>query len=140
MKTVAAVWLGLIAVLGIAIPARAQQDADAKAATDSILRQLEAFRRDDYEGAYGFGSEDIQQAFDRVAFERMVRSGYPEIAHSSSAAVSGVDVTPDGHVRIRIKVKGANGNTVEAVYDMVRESAGWRVNGVVTRPDPGQTV
>jgi uncharacterized protein DUF4864 len=140
MKTVAALWLGLAAVLGITIPARAQQDADAKAAADSILRQLEAFRRDDYDGAYAFASEDIQQAFDRVSFERMVRSGYPEIAHSSSAAVSQVDVAQDGHVHIRLKVKGTNGNTVEALYDMVRESAGWRVNGVVTRPDPGQTV
>jgi uncharacterized protein DUF4864 len=140
MKTVAAVWLGLAAVLGIGIPARAQQDADAKAAADSILRQLEAFRRDDYDGAYAFASEDIQQAFDRVSFERMVRSGYPEIAHSSSAAVSRADVAREGHVHIRMKVKGTNGNTVEALYDMVRESAGWRVNGVVTRPDPGQAV
>jgi uncharacterized protein DUF4864 len=140
MKTVAALWLGLAAALGMAIPARAQQDAHAKAAADSILRQLEAFRRDDYDGAYAFASDDIQQAFDRVSFERMVRSGYPEIAHSSSAAVSRVDVAQDGHVHIRMKVKGTNGNTVEALYDMVRESAGWRVNGVVTRPDPGQTV
>jgi uncharacterized protein DUF4864 len=140
MKTVAALWLGLAAALGMAIPARAQQDADAKAAADSILRQLEAFRRDDYDGAYAFASDDIQQAFDRVSFERMVRSGYPEIAHSSSAAVSRVDVAQDGHVHIRMKVKGTNGNTVEALYDMVREGAGWRVNGVVTRPDPGQAV
>jgi hypothetical protein len=140
MKTVAAVWLGLAAVLGIAIPVRAHQDADAKAAADLILRQLEAFRRDDYDGAYAFASEDIQQAFDRVSFERMVRSGYPEIAHSSSAVVSRMDVAQEGHVHIRMKVKGTNGNTVEALYDMVREGAGWRVNGVVTRPDPGLSV
>lgn len=140
MKTVAALWLAGVAVLGIAIPARAQSATDATEAADSILQQLEAFRRDDYDGAYVFASAEIRQLFDRAAFEQMVRSGYPEIARSASASVARVDVAQDGHVHIRMKVKGTNGNNVEALYDMVREGAGWRVNGVVTRPDPGLSV
>ena len=47
------------------------------------------------------------------------------------------DATPDGHVRVRVKIRGANGNSIEALYDMVREADGWRINGVVTKPDPG---
>ena len=75
--------------------------------------------------------------FDRPAFERMVKGGYPEIARSAFALVAESQVAPDGHVYLRVKVRGANGNSIEAVYDMVHEAAGWRINGVATKPDPG---
>jgi hypothetical protein len=75
--------------------------------------------------------------FDRTAFERMVRSGYPEIARSTFALIAHTEVAPDGHVHIRVRIRGANGNSIEAVYDMVQEAGGWRINGVATRPDPG---
>jgi len=29
------------------------------------------------------------------------------------------------------------GNAQHALYDMLRENDGWRINGLVTRPDPG---
>ena len=75
--------------------------------------------------------------FDREAFERMVKGGYPEIARSTFALVSRTEVAPDGHVYVNVKIRGANGNSIEALYDMVRENDGWRINGVVTKPDPG---
>ena len=75
--------------------------------------------------------------FDREAYERMVKVGYPEIARSTFALVSRTEVTPDGHVYVNVKIRGANGNSIEALYDMVRENDGWRINGVVTKPDPG---
>jgi hypothetical protein len=117
--------------------ALAQADRDAKAAAEPIMRQLEAFRRDDYAAAYAFASEEIQGMFDRGAFERMVKGGYPEIARSAFALVAESRVAPDGHAYLRVKVRGANGNSIEAVYDMVWEGGRWRINGVVARPDPG---
>jgi hypothetical protein len=39
-----------------------------------------------------------------------------------------------------VKIQGDNGNSIEALYDMVRESDGWRINGVVTKPDPGVVI
>ena len=140
MIATVAVWLGLVAVLGVATPALAQSEADAKAAAQSIMQQLEAFRHDDYDTAYGFASAEIQLLFDRVAFKRMVRTGYPEIARSSFAFVARAEVAEDGHVHVRMAIKGSNGNSVEALYDMVRETTGWRINGVVTRPNPGPAV
>jgi len=127
----------LVAPLLAGGPAPAQSDTDAKAAAEPVMKQLEAFRRDDYAAAYAFASEQIQRMFDRPAFERMVKGGYPEIARSVFALVAESQVAPDGHVYLRVKVRGANGNSIEAVYDMVREGGGWRINGVAAKPDPG---
>jgi len=130
--------LGVVmATLVVASVAFAQPGEVAKAAAEPIMKQLEAFRRDDYDVAYIFASADIQRMFDREAFERMVKGGYPEIARSTFALVSRTEVTPDGHVYVNVKIRGANGNSIEALYDMVRENDGWRINGVVTKPDPG---
>ena len=107
------------------------------AAAGRVMQQLEAFRRDDYDTAYTFASAKVRQIFDRRAFEQMVKRGYPEIARSTLAVAAESQVTRDGHVFLRVKVRGANGNSVEAVYDMIREGGSWKINGVVARPDPG---
>ena len=120
--------------------ARAQSDAEAlRAAAEPAMSQLDAFRREDFDAAYGFASQEIRQMFDREAFERMVRTGYPEIARSASAVVAASRPGPDGHVLVHLRIQGANGRSIEALYDMVRERDGWRVNGVMTRPDSGPT-
>ena len=130
--------LGVVmATLAVASVAFAQPGEVAKAAAEPIMKQLEAFRRDDYDIAYIFASTEVRRMFDREAFERMVKGGYPEIARSTFALVSRTEVTPDGHVYVNVKIRGANGNSIEALYDMVRENDGWRINGVVTKPDPG---
>ncbi len=133
--TICIEWLAL--ALGVAAAVSAQSEKDVKAAAEPIMKQLEAFRRDDYDTAYAFASAEIQQLFDRAAFERMVKGGYPEIARSTFALIAQSEVTPDSHVHIRVRIRGANGNSIEAVYDMLQEPGGWRINGVVTKPDPG---
>jgi uncharacterized protein DUF4864 len=127
----------LLALLFAAGAVVAQSDEDVQAAIGPVMQQLEAFRRDDYDTAYTFASEEVRKVFDRQAFERMVKRGYPEIARSTFALVAESRVAPNGHVYLRVKVRGANGNSVEALYDMVREGGRWRINGVVARPDPG---
>ena len=127
----------LIAALLAAGHASGQATPDPEQAVVPVLKQLEAPRHDDYDTAYACASTAIQEMFDRAAFERMVREGYPEIARSSSAHVVDRRVGPDGHVYLRLKIRGANGNDVEAVYDMVWEGGRYRINGVVTKPDPG---
>ena len=121
----------------LAAPAAAQPGVDAAAAEAPVMRQLEAFRRDDYETAYTFASATIHELFDREAFERMVKGGYPEIARSAFAHVAERHAAPDGRVYLRLKIRGQNGNSVEAVYEMVWEDGRWRINGVVARPDAG---
>jgi hypothetical protein len=108
----------------------------AKAAAEPVVKQLEAFRRDDYDTAFTFASTEIQAQFNRQSFEVMVRRGYPEIARSTFAAVVKTELVPEGAAYVTVKIRGANGQSVEALYELVWQD-GWRINGVVTRPDAG---
>ena len=132
----AALGLLMVPLLAVAV-AHAQAERDPKAAAEPVMKQLEAFRRDDYDTAYTFASQQIREMFDRASFEQMVKGGYPEIARSAFAVVAESRLAADGHVRLRVKIRGTNGSGVEAVYDMVWEGDRWRINGVVTRPDLG---
>ena len=126
----AALALVLAAAVATAQPAGVLGDASQVA-----LRQLSAFRHDDFDAAYGLASSEIRLVFDRQAFEHMVRVGYPEIARSVSGVVTDGRVEPGGHAWVVLVIHGANGRAVEAVYELVREKGQWRINGVVTRPD-----
>jgi hypothetical protein len=68
----------------------------------------------------------------------MVRTGYPEIARSAYAAVSRDEIVDDRRY-VTVRIIGASGSRIAATYELVREEAGWRVSGVVTRPD-GQAI
>src|SRR5437870_5440802 len=131
--------LALLLALVVLTPA-ARAQTDEKAAAEAVMRQLDAFRRKDYDTAFTFASAEIHRLFDRESFERMVKSGYPEIADSARANVIATQAGPDGHVYLVIKIRGANGQHIEAMYDMVREGGSWKINGVVAKPDPGEEV
>src|SRR6266700_2466578 len=132
-----AAYLALLLVL-VALPASAQPARPApKEATEPVMKQLEAFRRGDFDTAYTFASTEIKELFDRSAFEQMVKNGYPEIARSTFASVAGSTVAPNGHVYLQIKIRGSNGNSIEALYEMVLENGQWKINGVSAKPDPG---
>jgi Domain of unknown function (DUF4864) len=128
-----------VALLIHVVSAPAQVDPDVEAAGRVVLEQLDAFRRDDFDRAFGFASSQIRQLFDRLRFEAMVRNGYPEIARSVSALIAGGERRDGGLVYLLVRVRGANGQRVEAVYEMVLEHGAWRINGVATRPDLGET-
>lgn len=87
---------GILALILCAGAARAQADKEAKAAAEPVVKQLEAFRHDDYDTAYTFASEEIRALFDRRGFEAMVRLGYPEIANSTLAMVTRTELGPRG--------------------------------------------
>jgi ABC-type transporter MlaC component len=133
----ALVGLAVLALLAVP-PAQAQPTPEATAAVAPILDQLEAFRHQDYDTAYTFASAEIRRLFDRADFEQMVKRGYPEIADSTRADLVDVQVVPDGHTYVRLKVRGANGQRIDAVYEMIHEAGGWKINSVVARPDPGE--
>jgi hypothetical protein len=132
-------WIGLaLCLLVPAAPAWAQTPTPApKEVAEPVMKQLEAFRRGDFDTAYTFASSDIKQQFDRPAFEHMVKNCYPEIARSTFATVAGSTMAPNGHAYLQIKIRGANGNSIEALYELVLENGQWKINGVSAKPDPG---
>jgi Domain of unknown function (DUF4864) len=122
-------------LLLVAVGIACAQDADVTAARASALAQLEAFRQGDFDRAYTYASVVIREQFGREAFERMVRLGYPQIAAPATVTMDGAERAPNGSVFLFLRVRGADGVAVEAVYEMVLEAGAWKVNGVVTRPD-----
>jgi Domain of unknown function (DUF4864) len=129
--------LALALLLCLAPPAGGAGEPAVAAAAEPVLQQLEAFRRGDFDTAYSFASAAIHQQFDRAAFERMVTGGYPEIARSVFAVVAEGDLAPSGKVYLVLKIRGANGVSIEAVYELVDEAGDWKINAVVARPDSG---
>ena len=126
---------GLLALLSLCASAVAQADkTNPKSAAEPVVKQLEAFRRGDFETAFTFASGMIRAQFDRQAFETMVRGGYPEIARSTFAAVTKTELESPGLAYVTVKIRGVNGQAVEALYELIWEE-GWKINGVATRPD-----
>ena len=125
-----------LALVACAGAARAQAERDPKTAAEPVVKQLEAFRRDDYDAAYAFASAEIRSQFDRRSFEVMVRRGYPEIASSTFALVTRTELSAEGVAYVTIKIRGSNGQAIEGLYELVWQD-GWKINGVATRPDAG---
>ena len=139
VRTLRQLLLTVVVLLGAAAAVSAQKlDPDAEAAGRIVLQQLEAFRRDDYDTAFTFASAEIHQLFDRPRFEAMVRGGYPEIARSAAALITGSERGDGGRLYLLVRVRGANGQAIEAGYEMVLENGAWRINGVVARPDTSE--
>src|SRR5260370_11809194 len=106
----------LLAVLLLvsALPAWAQKPMPApKEATEPVMKQLEAFRRGDFDTAYTFASSEIKELFDRSAFEQMVKNGYPEIARSTFASVAGSTLAPTGPVFLQLKIPRSHANQLQ---------------------------
>lgn len=124
-----------LAVVSLCASAVAQADkTNPKSAAEPVVKQLEAFRRGDFDTAFTFASGMIKAQFDRQAFETMVRGGYPEIARSTFAAVTKTELESPGLAYVTVKVRGVNGQAVEALYELIWEE-GWKINGVATRRD-----
>ena len=128
-----------LALLTLAATA-AGQGADPRAdMARTVLDQLAAFRRDDWTAAYAYASAAIQSHFDLEAFRQMVTGGYAPIARSTTATVSHVEVVDPSHGLVEVRVEGANGEMIDALYELVDEQGQWRINGVLTRPVEGAT-
>ena len=123
-------------------PGRAQQTDEEKhaaAMVQTVLDQLAAFRRGDWTAAYGYASAAIQDRFTPEAFRKMVTEGYAAIADSAGSTVLGAIVLDARHGVVEIRVRGRNGQTIDALYEMIEEQGAWRISGVVAKPvAPGE--
>ena len=119
-------------ILGLAVPVLAQDvsTADRSAIRDVIQRQVEAFQRDDGEGAFGYASPTIRGMFGTPEiFMDMVRQGYQPVYRPRVFDFREI-VTLHGEVTQKVHVVGPDGRPVTAYYPMVRLPDGtWRING-----------
>jgi hypothetical protein len=125
-------WLTLAVGSGIAFAAGAMR-ISKPAVKDEIVgvieAQLTAFRAGETEKAYRYASETMRQQTPLRAFVRLIQTNYPEIWQSTRAEF-GV-VRDDGdHATVIVHVYRKES---DAPYDYVlfKESAGWRIRGVL---------
>jgi hypothetical protein len=136
----------LCLVAGVARPAAAQDPDSALSAGDrasireTIQAQVDAFRRDDGETAFGLASPGIQGLFGSpTVFMEMVRQGYQPV-YRPRAFTFGRIVILNGVPTQTANVISPDGRTVRALYPMTRLPDGhWRIDGCyLEAPDEHQ--
>ena len=135
-------FIGLI--VGLATAALAQQPdvsaADRAAIRDIIQSQVDAFRRDDGDAAFGYASPSIQGMFGEPdTFMEMVRQGYRPVYRPKVFDFREI-VTLHGEIAQKVHVVGPDGRPVTALYPMTQLPDGsWRINGCYLQaPDEHQ--
>jgi hypothetical protein len=127
--------LGLLGLLlGLAAGAHGQtaalSETDRAAIRSTIEAQVEAFRRDDGEAAFGYASPGIRRLFGSAEISMdMVRQGYRPIYRPRLLEFADI-VMLDGQVAQKVHVVGPDGRRVTAFYPMTRlPDGGWRIDG-----------
>ena len=126
-------WALLIGLLvGWAVAAHAQDvsPTDRAAIRDVIQSQVEAFRRDDGEAAFGYASPGIRRLFGTAdTFMDMVRQGYQPVYRPRVFDFAEI-VTVHGQITQKVRVVGPDGRRVNAFYPMTQLPDGsWRIDG-----------
>jgi hypothetical protein len=115
------------------------QPADQAAIQGVIAGQIDAFRHDDQDRAYGFASPDIQAMFgDAGNFMTMVREGFQPVYHPRSYAFDEARAI-NGMLIQDVAVVGPDGQPHIARYTMEQEPDGsWRIAGcqILAKPSP----
>lgn len=96
-----------------------------------ITGQIEAFRADDGERAYGYAAPGIRRIFPNSSiFMQMVKQGYRPVYRPQSFSFEPAGADPLGQSSQRVRIIGPDGKTYEALYSMERQPDGtWRISG-----------
>ncbi len=130
MPRIAVVLLALLfPVLAGAAPAGLTHD-DAAEIRAVIHRQIEAFRRDDAQGAFALVTPSVRQAFHSPEkFMDVVRMAYRAMVRPSAVVFLDM-VVMGGEVVQPVQLTDRGGSVWVAYYSMQRQRDGsWRTNG-----------
>jgi len=94
-----------------------------------VLKQMTAFRSDDFAGAYRQVSSNFQERFNIEAFAEMARTEYPGLLKAERVEFGGV------HFQGRHAVMPAyfflpGDDVIPCVYSLVHEEDVWKIDGV----------
>jgi hypothetical protein len=117
---------GLVVTMLTAIGATAQQ-AEIKGTID---QQFEAFKVDDFEGAFEFASPNLKQMFQSPEnFRRMITTGYPMVWRPAEVRYLELREV-GGSLWQKVQITDAKGYTHLLDYQMVETADGWRIASV----------
>ena len=104
--------------------------ADEPAIQGTIESQIEAFKVDDFAGAFRFASPNIQRLFQTPDnFGLMVRQGFPMVWRPGR--VQFLELREKrGQLWQKIMIEDAQGVFHVLDYQMIEGPDGWRINGV----------
>ena len=139
--------LRTLCVLLVAIvPLHAQSQgavspSDARAVRQVIEAQLDAFRKDDGERAFGLATTAIRDVFGTAQkFMEMVRKSYPVVYRPKSVLFE-APIVVEGQVVQPVRMTDAEGRGWMAIYPMERQPDGsWKTNGCQLGRLAGQQV
>lgn len=97
-----------------------------------IHAQIEAFRNHDAPTALSYASEEFHKQFTdpNAFFVAIIASGYSPIMESLSESFGSFELQGENEVLQEVRLTGTDQNVYEAIYELTRETAGWRVHGV----------
>ena len=130
--------LGVLLAFALVFTANVARPTEPTPSTEAMKKelakvieaQLAAFRAEDYTRAYTFAAAGIKDMVNAVEFERMVKAGYPVIAHSASAEYGlTLDSGEEAVVNVRV-ISAADGQAVDYLYTLGKEEGGWKITGV----------
>ena len=142
MKTIGRLLFALTLVL---LPRLAFADeispADQATIKGLISSQIEAFRHDDGNAAYGFASPNIQGLYPNPdQFMNMVRNAYKPVYRPQSVTFGQLSDSPYGPLQ-KVFLVGPDGKSYVALYTLQRQPDGsWRINGCTLVEDSGATI
>lgn len=133
MRWLYIVWIGLC-LLPIVSHAQGLTADDRVAIRTVIEQQIEAFRQDDADAAFGYATASIQQQFGTPErFMTMVKTAYPPVYRPRRVVFQEIDETASIPIQPVLLV-GPDGVPVVALYPMRQEANGaWRIDGCYLR-------
>ncbi|MEO0866576.1 MAG: DUF4864 domain-containing protein [Pseudomonadota bacterium] len=102
-----------------------------------IGSQIEAFKVDDFEGAFEFAAPSIRNIFRTPEnFGVMVQRGYPMVWRPAEVTFLDLREVPQGFVQT-VQIVDAEGAVHYLAYAMTETPAGWKILGVQLLKAPG---
>lgn len=124
--------LAFAVMLASLAPAAAQEGP----IRETIQRQIEAFRADDFARAFTFASPTIKRLFGTPEnFGAMVMNGYPMV-HRPAQVEMGELREIAGNLWQRVRIVDQAGRAWALDYMMVETPEGWQINAVQILPAP----
>ena len=104
--------------------------ADRTVIEQTIRRQLDAFTRDDADGAFGFATPDIRRLFGSSDnFMQMVRENYQPVYRAASVTFVALQAV-DGQWVQGVQLVDGDGKVWRALFTMKRQpDKSWKVGG-----------
>ena len=123
--------LVLLAGLIAPVSTRADDPVSDVAIRDTISRQLDAFQRDDWAGAFAYASPVLQTIFrSPERFRDMVLGGYRAVYRPKQVTFQKLDTSGSHPVQIVFLI-GPDGLAYLAAYEMEQQADGsWRIAAV----------